>query len=111
MGKELKTNLLDHHSLKNVSDESITEIDDLVSMLNGVRSNDYNARVSGMTRTLHELDWTEGNPTINEVVQSGVIRHQVDFLKMDDVPPLQIQAAKVLRNIVRGGIKGHQGCN
>jgi len=82
------------------ADQVSFEISMLPSMVQGVMSNDSTAQLKATT-AFRKLTTNEKNP-LQEVINSGVVPHLVEFLKQNDKPSLQYEAAWTLTNIASG---------
>ncbi|XP_052189538.1 importin subunit alpha-2-like [Diospyros lotus] len=77
------------------------KLESLPSMVAGVWSNDSNLQLEATTQ-FRKLLSIERSPPIEEVIQSGVVPHFVEFLMREDFPQLQFEAAWALTNIASG---------
>ena len=75
----------------------------LPQMVEGVMSNNLKKQIEATTQ-FRKLLSIEKNPLIHiqEVIDSGVVPRFVEFLKCQDKPPLQFEAAWALTNIASG---------
>ena len=73
----------------------------LPQYVQGVKSNDPKAQLEATT-AFRKLLSIEKNPPFQEVINSGVVPHLVEFLKQNDKPSLQYEAAWALTNIASG---------
>ncbi|AAG10631.1 Putative importin alpha subunit [Arabidopsis thaliana] len=78
-----------------------TRLENIQQMIAGVMSEDRDLQLEA-TASFRRLLSIERNPPINEVVQSGVVPHIVQFLSRDDFTQLQFEAAWALTNIASG---------
>ncbi|MCH99380.1 importin subunit alpha-1b-like, partial [Trifolium medium] len=69
-------------------------------MVADVCSEDTSARLKAMGKFREKL--MVPNPRIDQIIQSGVVPHFVDFLVREDMPSLQFEAAWALTNIASG---------
>ncbi|KAI3910173.1 hypothetical protein MKW92_017035 [Papaver armeniacum] len=76
-------------------------LESLPSMIAGVWSDEIELQLEA-TRQFRKLISIERSPPIDEVIQSGVVPKFVEFLKREDYPQLQYQAAWALTNIASG---------
>ncbi|KAM7255880.1 hypothetical protein ACFE04_011621 [Oxalis oulophora] len=77
------------------------KLESLPSMIAGVWS-DNNALQLEATTQFRKLLSIERCPPIEEVIQAGVVPRFVEFLKREDFPQLQFEAAWALTNIASG---------
>eukprot|EP00040_Diaphanoeca_grandis_P023734 m.129577 g.129577 ORF g.129577 m.129577 type:complete len:542 (-) comp29409_c2_seq1:182-1807(-) len=73
----------------------------LTQYLNGVMSDDANEQ-SKYTMHFRKLLSKEKDPPIQPVIDTGVVPRLVQFLRRDDCPQLQFEAAWALTNIASG---------
>ncbi|KAH0914894.1 hypothetical protein HID58_029340 [Brassica napus] len=81
------------------------KLESLPSMVGGVWSEDRNLQLEATTQFRKLLsigDFAERSPPIEEVIAAGVVPRFVEFLKRDDYPQLQFEAAWALTNIASG---------
>nr|CCA14786.1 importin alpha 1 subunitlike protein putative [Albugo laibachii Nc14] len=74
---------------------------ELPQMLTDVHSQDVTTQLNAVTK-FRKLLSIERNPPIKEVIQTGVVPLLVEYLKREDVPLLQFEAAWALTNIASG---------
>ncbi|KAF7143563.1 hypothetical protein RHSIM_Rhsim05G0133800 [Rhododendron simsii] len=77
------------------------KLEHLPAMVAGVRADDGNLQLVATTQ-FRKLLSIEHSPPIDEVIQSGVVPHFIEFLIREDFPQLQFEAAWALTNIVSG---------
>ncbi|XP_076910953.1 importin subunit alpha-like isoform X2 [Bidens hawaiensis] len=77
------------------------QFESFLSMAAGVFSNDNNMQLEA-TIEFRKFLSIEQSPPIDEVIQSGVVPGFVEFLKREDFPQLQFEAAWALTNIASG---------
>merc|ERR1719491_1081764 len=78
-----------------------SKLENLPQMVAGVMGNDAAAQTE-CTTEFRRLLSIEKNPPIQQVIDSGVVPRFVDFLRRDDNPALQFEAAWALTNIASG---------
>jgi len=78
-----------------------SKLENLPQMVAGVMGNDAAAQTECTTQFRRLLS-IEKNPPIQQVIDSGVVPRFVDFLRRDDNPALQFEAAWALTNIASG---------
>lgn len=76
-------------------------LENLQEMVHGVMGHDSSIQTE-FTTQFRRLLSIERNPPIQEVIDSGVVPRFIDFLKRDDNPALQFEAAWALTNIASG---------
>jgi len=84
-----------------VSRAAATKLEQLPAMVQGVLGNDAQVQVECTTQFRRLLS-IEKNPPIQIVIDTGVVPRFVEFLKRDDNPALQFEAAWALTNIASG---------
>ncbi|MQL95110.1 hypothetical protein Taro_027773 [Colocasia esculenta] len=77
------------------------KLESLPAMVAGVYSDDNNLQLEATTQ-FRKLLSIERSPPIEEVIQSGVVPRFVEFLRREDFPQLQFEAAWALTNIASG---------
>lgn len=82
-------------------DASSNRLENLPAMIAGVMGEDQ-AQQTECTTQFRRLLSIEKNPPIQEVIDSGVVPRFVEFLRRDDSPALQFEAAWALTNIASG---------
>ncbi|KAI3914552.1 hypothetical protein MKW98_025960 [Papaver atlanticum] len=80
-------------------------LESLPSMIAEVWSDEIELQLEATTQ-FRKLLSTEGSPPIEEVIQSGVVPKFVEYLKREDYPQIQFEAAWALTNIA-GGTSDH----
>ncbi|KAL1190959.1 Importin subunit alpha-1 [Cardamine amara subsp. amara] len=77
---------------------------EILSMIAGVWSDDPSLQINSTTqfRKMLSTKGTMSPKLTDDVIQSGVVPRFVDFLKKEDFPLLQLEAAWVLTNIASG---------
>ncbi|EOA13189.1 hypothetical protein CARUB_v10026215mg [Capsella rubella] len=83
------------------SDDPFESLLEVSNMIAGVFSDDPSLQLESTTRFRMILS-LDRNPPIDHVIQSGVLPRFVEFLKKDDYPKLQFEAAWALTNIASG---------
>merc|ERR1719491_1889955 len=78
-----------------------SKLEQLPQMVQGVMGDDP-AQQTEATTEFRRLLSIEKNPPIQQVIDSGVVPRFVDFLRRDDNPALQFEAAWALTNIASG---------
>ncbi|PWA77991.1 Armadillo [Artemisia annua] len=78
-----------------------TKLENLPAMVAGVWSQDNSLQLEATTN-FRKLLTIESSPTIEEVIQSGVVPRFVEFLMREDFPQLQFEAAWALTNVASG---------
>lgn len=74
---------------------------DLPLKTSGIWSDDSQLQLNATTQLLNMVS-LEHKPQIDKVVQSCAVPRLVEFLGRDDYPQLQLEAARVLKNITSG---------
>jgi hypothetical protein len=77
------------------------KLENLPQMVQGVMGSDP-ALQTECTTQFRRLLSIEKNPPIQQVIDSGVVPRFVEFLRRDDNPALQFEAAWALTNIASG---------
>ncbi|XP_078439266.1 importin subunit alpha-1a-like [Wolffia australiana] len=77
------------------------KLESLPGMVAGVYSDDNSMQLEATTQ-FRKLLSIERSPPIEEVIQSGVVPRFVEFLRREDYPQLQFEAAWALTNIASG---------
>lgn len=77
------------------------KLENLPQMIQGVMGSDP-ALQTECTTQFRRLLSIEKNPPIQQVIDSGVVPRFVEFLRRDDNPALQFEAAWALTNIASG---------
>ncbi|KAM7278886.1 hypothetical protein ACFE04_006020 [Oxalis oulophora] len=77
------------------------KLESLPSMVAGVWSDNATLQLEATTQ-FRKLLSIERSPPIEEVIQAGVVPRFVEFLKREDYPQLQFEAAWALTNIASG---------
>ncbi|KAE8721638.1 Importin subunit alpha-2 [Hibiscus syriacus] len=77
------------------------QLENVPAMVIGVWSDDANLQLKA-TAQFRELLSVEKSPPIDQVIQVGAVPRFVEFLKSEDLPQLQFEAAWVLTNIASG---------
>mmetsp|Transcript_21806 Transcript_21806/g.49600 ORF Transcript_21806/g.49600 Transcript_21806/m.49600 type:complete len:574 (-) Transcript_21806:603-2324(-) len=80
---------------------TLSKLEALPEMVKGVLSADSALQVECTTQFRRLLS-IERNPPIQQVIDSGVVPRFVEFLRRDDSPALQFEAAWALTNIASG---------
>lgn len=78
-----------------------SKLEHLPQMIQGVLGEDPTQHIERTTEFRRLLS-IEKNPPIQQVIDSGVVPRFVDFLRRDDNPALQFEAAWALTNIASG---------
>lgn len=78
-----------------------SKLENLPQMIQGVLGDDQAQQIERTTEFRRLLS-IEKNPPIQQVIDSGVVPRFVDFLRRDDNPALQFEAAWALTNIASG---------
>jgi len=78
-----------------------SKLENLPQMIQGVLGDDPSQQIERTTEFRRLLS-IEKNPPIQQVIDSGVVPRFVDFLRRDDNPALQFEAAWALTNIASG---------
>lgn len=78
-----------------------SRLDELPNMVRGVYSSNVSEQHEA-TQKFRKLLSIERNPPIEEVIKQGVIPKFVEFLKRNDCPQLQFEAAWALTNVASG---------
>ncbi|XP_074662998.1 importin subunit alpha-1-like [Tubulanus polymorphus] len=73
----------------------------MVEIIQGVQAPDAHTQFLA-TQAARKLLSKEASPPINEIIDSGIVPTLVEFLKTDDKPELQFEAAWALTNIASG---------
>jgi hypothetical protein len=84
------------------------KLENLPQMVQGVMGSDP-ALQTECTTQFRRLLSIEKNPPIQQVIDSGVVPRFVEFLRRDDNPALQFEAAWALTNIA-SGTSEHVSC-
>ncbi|EOA34843.1 hypothetical protein CARUB_v10022422mg [Capsella rubella] len=78
-----------------------TKLDTLQDMVSGVWSDDIALQLKSAIQ-VRKLVSIQRNPPTDEVIGSGVVPRLVEFLKKEDNPNIQLEAAWALTNIASG---------
>jgi HEAT repeat protein len=81
--------------------EMVGQPGDLQSLVEMVKRNDPRAQLEATT-AIRKLLSMEQNPPIQEVIETGILGCLVEFLKRNDSPNIQFEAAWALTNIASG---------
>jgi hypothetical protein len=76
-------------------------LENLPAMVAGIMSEDGNMQLESTTQ-FRKLLSIERSPPIQDVIQAGVVPRFVEFLRREDYPQLQFEAAWALTNIASG---------
>ncbi|KAG7537232.1 Armadillo [Arabidopsis suecica] len=83
------------------SDDPFESLLEIANMITGVFSDDPSLQLKYTTRFRKILS-LDSSPPIDKMIKSGVVPRFVEFLKKNDYPKLQLEAAWALTNIASG---------
>jgi len=81
--------------------QAAQRLESLPAMVAGVQSGEYQKQLEATT-AFRKLLSIERNPPIQQVIDAGVVPYLVNFLRHQEYPSLQFEAAWALTNIASG---------